>query len=50
VYYASDEHFLGCQERKAVVEVESHLMTEYAFGAYSGAVMFHDAVVHYMAQ
>ena len=37
-------HLLGGKQRESVRKVESHLIAEYALGACSGTVFFHDAV------
>ena len=43
-------NFLGCQERKALAQVETHLIAEHALGADSGAVCLDRAVFHYVAE
>ena len=42
--------FLCGQQRKAVGEVEAHLVSEHAFRAGAGAVAFHCAVLLYVAE
>ena len=47
LYYAAGEDLLGGEQGEALGQVETHLVSEDALGAHSGAVRLHSAVLVY---
>ena len=50
MYHPLEEHLLGGQQRETSSQIEPHLVSEYAFGTGSGAVVLHDALVENLLQ
>ena len=49
VYDRFEMQFLGCDQRKSVGEIETHLVAEHRFRARAGTVGFHGSVFEYMS-